>query len=61
MAQQPGVTNFVKAGVHIPFQYPLRSGAVRERGRTLLHGISTASFLPEPVGIRIGGCFGDGG
>jgi hypothetical protein len=50
----------IEAGLDVPFQYPLRSGAVREHRCALLHGISTTPFLPKPVRVWVGERFGDG-
>ena len=50
----------IEAGFDIPFQYPLRSGAVREHRRALLHCVRTTPFLPKPVRVWVGQCFGNG-
>ena len=60
MAQQPGMTDSVEAGFDVALQYPLRSGVVREHRMTLYHCIGAASFLPEPIRVRVGVCFGNG-
>src|SRR5712691_883597 len=60
MAQQPWVADFVKAGFDVPFQYPLRSRAIREHRRALLHCVRTTPFLPKPIRVWVGQCFGNG-
>src|ERR687887_1254003 len=60
MAQQPGVTDFVEAGFDVPFQDPLWCGAIGKHRVTLYHCIGTASFLPEPIRVWVGLCFGNG-
>src|SRR2546425_1056168 len=60
MAQQPGVADFVKAGFDVPFQYPLRSRAIREHRCALLHCVRTTPFLPKPIRVWVGQCFGTG-
>ena len=60
MVQQPCVADLVKAGLHVSFKYPLRPGAVREYDGTLFHRVGTASFLPKPIRVRVGGRFCDG-
>jgi len=57
MAQQPWVADFVKAGFDVSFQYPLRSRAIREHRRALLHCIRTTPFLPKPIRVWVGQCF----
>src|SRR2546426_5300795 len=49
VAQQPWVADFVEAGFDVPFQYPLRSGAIREHRGALLHCVGTTPFLPKPI------------
>jgi site-specific DNA recombinase len=60
MAQQPGMTDSVEAGFDVALQYPLRSSAIRQHYITLYQCIGTASFLPEPIRVRVGLCFGNG-
>src|SRR5215813_277815 len=54
------MTDSVEAGFDVPFQYPLWSGAVCKHRMTLRHCIRTASFLPKPIRVRVGVCFGNG-
>ena len=60
VAQQPWVADFVKAGFDVSFQYPLRSGAIREHRCALFHCVGAAPFLPKPIRVWVGECFRNG-
>jgi hypothetical protein len=50
----------IQAGFDVPFQYPLWPGTVREHRGALCHCIGTTSFLPKPIRVWVGVCFGNG-
>src|SRR5712692_1127268 len=60
MGEQPVVAYCVEAGRDVALQDPLSRSLPGKDDRALHHRIGGGSFLPEPVGVRVGSCLGDG-